>query len=663
MFKCPQDACDLDLAFLGSGIIDGKYLLKKRLGQGGMGSVYEALHIGLERRFAVKLLNFSQRQNKAWLVRFEREAKALGRLRHPNIVDVTDYGIDPRGFPYLVTELLDGRTLDQSLRIDREWRTPDVSEVLRLLDPIASAIDFVHSRGTLHGDIKPSNIFLSDVPKLMDFGLAALTEAEGGGLPAGTPHYMAPELTATGRSSVSSDIYAFGVLCYQVFTGNLPFTGTLDEVFEGHSSRPPTDPSTLQEAIPFELDGPLLAMLAKDPATRPASAKTAMSDVQRGWLKSRRRLWRHLEIPRRVGFAFIAAMTSAVLTPLLFRIPVIRRLELRTVDARFEAAPRLTPDPRMLLVVVDEPSLEQNQTPLSDRADEFGASLEKIIDAGAASVAVDFLLPQTWSRSAAFSQLILRHADRLTFALYSGPDGKTIGTECMAGLTAAALAPRLFDSLFAFANIEEDANSRAYYGRISYLDRSGNRRMTWAAAAVSRLAVLPPFETFWLDYRIDPDRFERLSWKDVPAHLEHNPNLFHCRFVLVGGNYLGSGDDSHRSPFGAISGIALQALIANTLLEHISGRAMPVRNVPLSIWLSLSALLTGAATGTCLVIQRWTVAAGCILILLVSLLASSWLLFRFAGWLIPIVPLTAALLVAVITASLLRRSLPSYPAY
>ena len=163
--------------FPGPPLVDGKYLLERRLGAGGMGSVYRALHVGLGKVFAVKVIRSLFSAAPQAVARFRIEAQALGRLSHPNVVAVTDYGVDPRrgGLPYLVMEHLPGESLLG--HVERQGPlSPE--DAVRLLGPVAAALDHAHREGILHRDLKPSNVFLavaddgSLVPKLLDFGLA-----------------------------------------------------------------------------------------------------------------------------------------------------------------------------------------------------------------------------------------------------------------------------------------------------------------------------------------------------------------------------------------------------------------------------------------------------------------------------------------------------------
>ena len=206
----------------------GRYHILEQLGEGGMATVYKAYDTRLETDVAVKVIrteNLTLGTMERALKRFEREAKALARLTHPNIVKVTDYG-EYEGKPYLVMEYLPGGTLKERLGKPMPWQ-----EAVRMLIPIAEALDFAHSQNMIHRDVKPSNILLTQrgQPMLTDFGIAKILDLEetqdltGTGMGIGTPEYMAPEQW-TGKTSMLSDQYALGVVFYEMLTGRKPYT-------------------------------------------------------------------------------------------------------------------------------------------------------------------------------------------------------------------------------------------------------------------------------------------------------------------------------------------------------------------------------------------------------------------------------------------------------
>jgi len=205
----------------------GRYHILEQLGEGGMATVYKAYDTRLERDVAVKLIRksaFSEEVLERMLRRFDREAKALAKLTHPNIVSIIDYG-EFEGSPYLIMPYLPGGTLKQHLGKPISWQ-----ESARLLAPIARALQYAHEQGIVHRDIKPSNILItkSGEPMLSDFGIAKVLDNEEAtnltmsGTGVGTPEYMAPEQW-TGQATAQSDIYSLGVVFYEMVAGRKPY--------------------------------------------------------------------------------------------------------------------------------------------------------------------------------------------------------------------------------------------------------------------------------------------------------------------------------------------------------------------------------------------------------------------------------------------------------
>ncbi len=217
--------------------LGGRYLLRDVLGSGGMGTVFEAEHLGLKRTVAIKVLNPSQARKKTAVKRFQQEARAAGSIGHPNICEVYDLGSLDDGSPYLVMEKLTGRTLAQRLQKETRLSADDVVEIII---QALSGLGAAHDKGIVHRDIKPDNIFIarrsgaSDIVKVVDFGVSKVArgaEAEGEeldltrtGMVMGTPYYMSPE-QASGERNLDArvDIYACGVVMYEAVTGRRPF--------------------------------------------------------------------------------------------------------------------------------------------------------------------------------------------------------------------------------------------------------------------------------------------------------------------------------------------------------------------------------------------------------------------------------------------------------
>jgi len=244
----------------------GRYRLRQRLGEGGMSEVYLAYDELMHRDIAIKVMSSS---NVEYIERFQREAEAVGNLHHNHILPAFDYG-QQNSWHYLVMPYIEHGSLSDLL--DEGPLT--LEHAGEMLSQIASALQCAHDQGILHRDIKPSNILLSDdhFAYLADFGLAKPMDGRDSvthtGVLMGTPEYMAPEL-ADGHASISSDLYALGILLYQMVTGQLPFTGdTPLAVYIRQMHELPAPPSRLVPAIPPDVDRVILRALDKDPRRR-----------------------------------------------------------------------------------------------------------------------------------------------------------------------------------------------------------------------------------------------------------------------------------------------------------------------------------------------------------------------------------------------------------
>jgi serine/threonine protein kinase len=249
------------------------YTLLEPIGHGGMAVVYRARQDSLERIVAVKILSENLAASPEFLERFRREARTAANLRHPNVITVFDFGQDERGVPYLVLEYIEGPTLadlmDQGLDDDR---IPD------LLDQIAAGLDYAHRRGVIHRDIKPGNVLLTDDGRavLADFGLAWLLEGAhltltGGVI--GTPEYMAPEQASGDGIDHRADLYALGVVLYEMLVGERPFVAdTPIAVLLQHLQDAPPSVLTARPDLPAAVGEVIARALAKDPAERYATA-------------------------------------------------------------------------------------------------------------------------------------------------------------------------------------------------------------------------------------------------------------------------------------------------------------------------------------------------------------------------------------------------------
>ena len=274
-------------------LLDGKYRLGRLIGEGGMGSVYEAEHEGLRAKVAVKLLSEHGSLDAKSVARFRREARAMGAIRHENVVSVMDTGTDEDNIPFLVMELLEGESLAAMLRRERSL-SPGLS--CWIASQIMSGLGAAHAQGVVHRDLKPGNIFIARQSdgthkvKILDFGISKLgsdsatlnVTAEGALV--GTPNFMAPEqITGEAPLDARVDIYAVGVLLYRMVTGRLPYVGkTPDELYRKVLAGQVTPPRRRNPDLPPELETVILKGMALDRNARyqdSASFRAALHEI------------------------------------------------------------------------------------------------------------------------------------------------------------------------------------------------------------------------------------------------------------------------------------------------------------------------------------------------------------------------------------------------
>jgi len=255
-------------------ILGRRYHLVTRLGRGGMADVYQAYQPLLDRYVAIKVLHSHLAEEEDFIGRFEREPKTVARLRHNNIVQVHDFDVEG-GLYYMVMELVEGPTLRAELEArSRNGQSLNLAETVRIITALASAIDYAHTRGMVHHDLKPSNIMFTATGEvvLTDFGVARLVGATYRTLPGsiyGTPAYIAPEQAQGERGESRSDIYALGVILYEIVTSQLPFEAdTPFALIMKHLNEPPSPPTTIKPDIPKSVNKIILKALSKKPEDR-----------------------------------------------------------------------------------------------------------------------------------------------------------------------------------------------------------------------------------------------------------------------------------------------------------------------------------------------------------------------------------------------------------
>ncbi len=270
-------------------LIDGRYEVMEALGEGGMGTVYRVRHHALQRQFAMKVLRPDLAREPELCSRFIQEARTAATIAHPNVVQITDYGSVPSGSPYFVMELLDGAPLS---RLVKQAGPIPAARAVRILVQIAAGIGAAHRAGVVHRDLKPDNVFIvpdthgNDQVKILDFGVAKVAGAARmtrTGMVFGSPHYMSPEQASGQPVDHRADIYALGVVMYELFTGHVPFEAdTFMGVLTKHMFMAPEP--FVQKAENMRELGALeditLRCLEKKPENRYPTVEALVADVE-----------------------------------------------------------------------------------------------------------------------------------------------------------------------------------------------------------------------------------------------------------------------------------------------------------------------------------------------------------------------------------------------
>jgi serine/threonine-protein kinase len=286
---CPFDGAALEYktspdSLIGK-LLDDKYCLQQKVGEGGMGTVYKATHVQMEHTVAVKILHPHLASDSVAMERFRREARSAAQIRHPNAVAVTDFGITKdEGIAYLVMEFLEGQVLRE--RIERKGHL-GYAEAFLVLDQTCAAVQAAHSKGIIHRDLKPDNIWLVkseaafESVKVLDFGIAKLRAASDKanltqkGMILGTPYYMSPEQGRGEELDPRSDVYSLGIILYQMLTGQVPFKGdSAMAVVVKHINEPPQPLRQLRADIPERVEHVALRAISKSRESRQDSART-----------------------------------------------------------------------------------------------------------------------------------------------------------------------------------------------------------------------------------------------------------------------------------------------------------------------------------------------------------------------------------------------------
>jgi serine/threonine protein kinase len=266
----------------------GKYRIVEQVGSGGMASVFKAYQPGLDRFVAIKLMHTFLVGEEEFLERFQREARSVARLRHPNIVQVYDFDIDSSRY-YMVMEFLEGPSLKNRMAdLQEQGAWLELDEAVQIVRDVGEALDYAHGREMVHRDVKPANIMLSDNGGaiLTDFGIVKMlggtTHVTVTGAMVGTPAYMAPEQTTGDESDARADIYSLGVVLYQLVTGRVPFTAeTPMALMLQHITAPLPTPRSVNPDLPEGVEHVILKALAKNPDERYQTVREMLTQLDR----------------------------------------------------------------------------------------------------------------------------------------------------------------------------------------------------------------------------------------------------------------------------------------------------------------------------------------------------------------------------------------------
>ena len=290
---CPADGIALETSedSLVGTTLAGKYRIDARLNEGGMGTVYRATHVLMEKTVAIKVLRPSLAADEKIVARFSREARAASRISHPNALSVTDFGEDENGIVFLVMEFLSGRTLKKLIRDEGPLPLTRVVEIVR---QVGDALNAAHAQGVVHRDLKSDNIMLIDTmagdhAKVLDFGIAKINEPEGKrdteltapNLVIGTPQYMSPEqCSQDSEIDARSDIYSLGVILYEMLVGHVPFTADSPTMVMMKHLQEPV-PSVLEERsdLPASIGRVIARAMAKLPGDRYQTVAELIEDL------------------------------------------------------------------------------------------------------------------------------------------------------------------------------------------------------------------------------------------------------------------------------------------------------------------------------------------------------------------------------------------------
>jgi CHASE2 domain-containing sensor protein len=465
----------------------------------------------------------------------------------------------------------------------------------------------------------------------------------------------------------ASDIYSFGVLGYEMLVGKRPFKGSFMALLRAHVFDEPPTPSSVNPELSSDLDQAILAPLAKEPASRPASAGEVVTRLRVAWDRLRAARWRAREFPRRLAISAAVAAGTALLVGVAGLLGPVKDLENRLVDSRFRHSASRAPSPQLAIAILDDASLDARpDLTLIEYNEEFARILEPAFEAGVVGVGLDFLAPRKWRESALFERFVLEHSDRLVFGIHSDPDdGKLVGADVVAGFITVVLGEEGAARLLGWTNFPLDRDGAVRRIPPGWVHELGHWHPTLSARIASIIlgSEIPEVgreQAFWVDYRIDWRQIPRWPWSELHLVIEQEPEALAGRFLIVGSDIEGFADSSFPLPHPAgmpahAPGVVVQALMASTLLDGCPIRG-PVRWLPplVAVLMFPFVMLTLWSERAVPTVMAW-------LGLVVGFAAAGYLLFLLQGLMVELAPALVIFPLAVATAVAIRWKLPSRP--
>lgn len=328
--------------------LNNRYRIDETLGQGGMSAVFKATDPNLKRVVAIKLIHPHLAENQQFVYRFEEEAAAVAKLRHPNIVQVYDFDHDDDTY-YMVLEFVAGESLNQRVRrLSASGRQIPLADALLAIAQVCDAVDYAHKRGLVHRDIKPANIMIDVQGQaiLMDFGIVKIVGGEkhtATGAVVGTAHYMAPEQVKGENADFRADIYSIGVTLFEILSGRPPYTAdSVMTIMMMHLTDPIPDISAMRNDVPASVKGIIEKAMAKDPADRYQSAAEMAADLRGAIAQAGSQPARPANPPTAAGNSAAAATQLSGQSPAVQSAPHTPAPPLAAVDSGVTA---FTPPP------------------------------------------------------------------------------------------------------------------------------------------------------------------------------------------------------------------------------------------------------------------------------------------------------------------------------